>query len=258
MPARVSLIACLLAGSVTAAAQPPVFPTVPNAPPSAAEPIASNVGSHPVHWAKELGLISLNLVLARYTTEEPAAFGDLQHLNDVRSRPSNCAQWARMHANGYRAVEPREMDADIEAKLRCETLKILSRSRPATTGFVRTLAWNRSLLTLLPAAVATSMDENDALAIDRASAQGKTFREFDPRARVRHVQEPETVQIFEGNRKTMIWLHALAWGDFNRDSLDDIVISVRNGPQAGGFAYARLMTFTRTSQTQPLVLIDVR
>lgn len=258
MPRRLSLIACVLAGAVRAAAQPMAFPAVPNAPPSAAEPIATNVGSHPVQWAEELGLRSLDSVLARYTLEEPAVFGDLQQLDSVRSRPSNCAQWARMHAHGYEAVEPRDLDADIEAKLRCETLEILSRSRPATRSFVRNLAWNRSLLSLLPSAVATALDENVALAIERASAQGKTLREFDPRARVRQVREPDTLQVFEGNRKTMIWLHALAWGDFNRDGLDDVVIAVRNGPLEGGFAYARLMTFTRTSTKQPLVLIDVR
>lgn len=256
MSRRLLLIGCVIAGALRASAQP-LFPAVPNQPPSTAEPIAANTGSHPVYWAKELRLVSLNLVLARYTADEPAAFGDL-HLLDLRSRPANCAQWARMHLDGYKAVEPRELDADIAAKLRCETLKMLSRSRPATNGFVRTLAWDRSLLNLLPAAVATAHDENAALAIERASALQKTLRQHDPRARARLVREPDTLQVLEGNRRTMIWLHALAWGDFNRDGLDDIVIAVTNGTVGGGFAYARLMTFTRTAVAEPLQLIDVR
>jgi hypothetical protein len=54
----------------------------------------------------------------------------------------------------------------------------------------------------------------------------------------------------------LVMLHAEAWGDFNGDSVDDVVVSVVNGAVEGTYASVRLLVLTRTSADGLLNVVE--
>ena len=121
---------------------------------------------------------------------------------------------------------------------------------------MRDLPWNRKLLALIPAAVATALSQDDERAVNAATTDGKTLAQFDPMARSKPASEESTLEIIDGDRQTLRVIHAEAWGDFNDDGTDGLLVSVVNGATRGTLAYVRLMTLTRFSQTEPLRVIE--
>jgi hypothetical protein len=231
--------------------QPPASsPIVTTAPTSA------NPSRYPVKWWDGLELPSLADAPARYSRREPDSFGELE-LAGSRARPASCVEWRGLHSKGFEAVNTVEGQSDDGAEIRCVTLALLQSAKPATQSYVRELPWNRKLLRLIPAAVATAISQDDERAVNAATADAKTLAQFDPKARPKPGREESTLEITEGDRQTMIVIHAEAWGDFNDDGTDDLLVSVVNGATRGTLAYVRLMTLTRFNQTEPLRVIDL-
>jgi hypothetical protein len=227
----------------------PPATSLPTTPPTSADP-----DRYLVKWWDGLELPSLADAPARYSRLEPDSFGELE-LAGERARPASCVEWSELHSKGFGPINTVEGQADDGAKIRCGTLKLLQSAKPATQSYVRDVPWNRKLLSLLPAAVATSLSQDDERAVHAATTGGKTFAQFDSKARPKPGSEAATLEIIEGDRQTMIVIHAEAWGDFNDDGTDDVLVSVVNGATQGTLAYVRLMTLTRFSQTESLSAI---
>lgn len=233
----------------------------PSLRPPATSPIATTAPTaapsrYAVKWWDGLELPSLADALARYSRREPDLFGELE-LAGSRARPVSCVEWSELHSKGFEPVNTVEGQRDDGAKIRCITLTLLQRAKPATQSYVRDLPWNRKLLTLIPAAVATALSQDAERAVNAATTEGKTLAQFDPKARPKPAREDSALEIIESNRQTMIVIHAEAWGDFNDDGTDDLLVSVVNGATRGTLAYVRLMTLTRFGQTETLQIVDL-
>lgn len=240
-------------------------PTLPGAvsPPTAAtqkdqnSSAASDVAAYPVRWWSGLELKTLAEASKLYTATQAGAFGDLQR-GDVTKRPNDCVEWTKLHADGYEPTTTVEAQADSGAKLRCMTLLLLQRAQPAKASYVRDLAWDRSLLSVLPAAVATAFNKEREQAVTEATSKGLTLAQFDGKAKVKPSQEEQTLEITEGGGQTMILVHAEAWGDLNDDGVDDIALSVVNGATQGTYSYVRLLTLSRNTSGAMLTQVMVK
>jgi hypothetical protein len=220
-------------------------------------PAPANTESYPVRWSRELDLRALSDAERRLSAREPHDYAELT-LADAKAQPASCVEWLELHAKGYRPAGALEEQTDRAAKIRCQTLSIVKDAKPARTSHVRDLLWDRGLLPVLPAELATVDHPNRQRAVKAASDAGKTLKEFDPKVRAKPVAGDASLVILEGGRRLMISLHGEAWGDFNRDGVDDLVMSVVNGATDGDFSYARVMTVTRKTPDEMLVPIDVR
>ncbi len=220
---------------------------------SSARPTGAESAPYPVQWWEGLQLKSLHDAAALYASGDGQDFGELK-LNDERVRPANCTQWAELHARSYEPVNTPEEQADNGAKLRCLTLAVLQRAHTARTSHIRLLAWDTSMLIVLPATVATALNQESVRARDQATAAGKSLSEYAPNARAKPSSEERTLEINEG--ETLIVLHAEAWGDFNGDGIDDVALSVVNGPVRGTYAAVRLFVLTRLSADGLLKVVE--
>lgn len=220
--------------------------------PEAAKPLAAD-GLYEVRWANTVELDSLESIERRLEAKEPDMFGKLQHDGDA-IKPENCVQWAALHAKGYAPTTGIEAQPDNGALLRCGTLSLLGHAKPAKTSYVRDLRWDKSLLALLPSVVATAVNEDDEQAINAAMQAKQTLAQLDPKAHVTS-RQPTSIQIIEGDAQTMAIVQAEAWGDFDDDGLDDVVVSVINGATHGTYSYVRLLTLTRSGPREPLRVV---
>jgi hypothetical protein len=259
------LLACLVGCGRSSALpaserQPVVAPSVDTpaqtavAAPSAV-PAAQAAPGIPVKWWSGLELRSLAEAKHVYGDDAADSFGPLKRGGTTR-QPRNCVEWTQLSAEGYEPVDGLAAQTDDGAKLRCMTLLLLQRAQPSKTSYVRELAWDATLLPLLPAAVATAFNEQRKRAVERATARQESLAKLDPRAHAGRKQE-DTLEVIEGGGQTMILLHAEAWGDLDADGIEDLVLSVTNGATQGTYSYARLLVLTRSSASEPLRLISV-
>jgi hypothetical protein len=256
------LVACSQRQGATAASSPAATTAAPapaasnEAPGSSTREAAQEVPvrtqaaaaeTYPVRWWSGLGLKNSADAAALYAAPAPDAFGELQR-GDVTHRPNDCREWTKLHAEGYKPTTTVEAQADSGAELRCMTLLLLQRARPAKTSYIRDLVWNSSLLSVLPASVATTFNAEREQAVAKAVSEGLALSRFDPKARGKTSDDEHTLEIIEGNGQTMIIVHAEAWGDFNGDGVDDVALSVVNGATRGTYSYVRLLTLSRDSR----------
>jgi hypothetical protein len=216
-------------------------------------PAAAESEQYPVQWWEGLQLKSLHDAASLYTSGDGQDFGELK-LNGERVRPTSCTQWAELHSHQYEPVNTPEEQADNGAKLRCLTLALLQRAHAARTSHIRSLAWDSSMLRVLPAAVATALNQDSIRARDNATTAGKSLAEFAPSARAKPSSEARTLEIDQGD--TLITLHAEGWGDFDGDGVDDIALSVVNGAVRGTYAAVRLLVLTRLSADGLLKVVE--
>ena len=210
-----------------------------------------------VRWAKTVGLETLDQAGAQLAHGDPESFGELQR-NGETVRPSNCLEWGVLHGKDFEAVSTIEAQTDSGAKLRCGTLELLRRARPAQISHVRDLRWNESLLPLLPSIIATAVSRDEERALAAAMKEGKSLIEYVPSVHLRATREPEVIEVLEGDGTWMVIVRAEAWGDFNADGTDDLVVSVINGATQGTYSTTRLMTLTRSNDVERLRLVSVQ
>jgi hypothetical protein len=220
---------------------------------SSARPAAGATEPYPVQWWQGLQLKSLNDAASLYANADGQDFGELKR-DGERVRPTNCTQWAELHSQSYEPVNTPEEQTDNGAKVRCLTLALLKRAHPARTSHLRSLAWDSSMLTVLPATIASALNQESVRDRDQATAAGKSLSQFAPNARAKTSSEERTLEISQGDM--LIMLHAEAFGDFNGDGIEDVALSVVNGAVRGTYAAVRVLVLTRFSADGLLKVVE--
>ena len=204
-----------------------------------------------------MSLVSRDEIESELTAVRPDDFGELE-FGSERIRPATCTEWMDLRKRGFKPPTTVAGAYDDSAKERCEGLLILEGARPSHTTYVRKLPWNVRLLSLLPAAIASALDPSERHAVAEATAAGKTFAQFDPRATAKRVFAAESLQIIEGDRNGTVNLYPLIYADLNRDGVEDIVISVTNGDAHGPMSNFRLLIAARDSKDAELRVLEWR
>ena len=247
-------------GQVVAAPKStPETPSQPGVPTTSAPEKTTYESKYPVKSsnAAALELSTASDAHAQYTRDEPELFGELER-DGTKVRPKNCSEWAELKAKDFEPSSGVEEAPDSGAKLRCLTLKLLESGKAAASSHVRDLSWDRKMLAILPVEVATTLQGDDDRAVAAARAAGKSFGQFDRKARVKPSTDKEMLEVVEGSRQTMILMYPMAWGDFDGDGVDDVAVAVTNGATHGTLAYTRLLTLTRIRPTETLTVIESR
>jgi hypothetical protein len=208
-------------------------------------------GVFPVTWSKSLGLPDLDRAAALRDAEDPYGFGELSLGGDAEL-PVTCAQRARLREQGYTPANTVEGQNDDAANVRCTTLDLLTRARPARKSYVRSLRWDATLLRVLPAALGSRIDPKRREVVDRASAAGQSLRALDPRARAKPGSAPSSLVVAEGDGNVEILVLAQAFGDFDADGVDDVVVSVTHADTHGPYREVRLFVLTRSQPDEVL------
>lgn len=209
--------------------------------------------AYPVGWSQELELATLDDVDVRWKRRDEVPCCDLQR-GEQTVAPTSCEQWADLRMQGYEPATTLEETGDGAALIRCGTLHLLRKAQPATRSFVRELAFDGTLLPLLPAEFATAMSRTEVQAVAAASAAGKSLLAMNPRARAKWIDDLQCLEIDEGQGDSIL-LHKEAWGDFDGDGVDDLVVGVRN-LTSGSASQSRLLVLTRLAPDAPMHVIS--
>jgi hypothetical protein len=210
-----------------------------------------------VRWSEDLQLASLADVDGALAKDDPLGFGELE-LGSDRVRPANCNQWAEKRNAGYEPITSLDVQSDGGALFQCAVLRMLKGARPARSSFVRELPkGGPALLGILPVVLSTAEATERAERRARLAKQGASFPALDPRAKIVAPPAPGVVRVAEGGGQSLVDIQTKAWGDFNGDGVDDLVLAVRNSMTRGSLSTARVLLVTRADATVALRVLEV-
>lgn len=125
----------------------------------------------------------------------------------------------------------------------------LEQAQPSKASYVHDLPMDRRLLNILPIELGPlASDEEEKLA-QKATAEGKTWLEFYPKTRIR--KRTKTMLHLQASGFD-VWLRVMAYGDYNGDGVEDLLLCVRHHATRGTVGYSFLAVLTRQGTDQVL------
>jgi hypothetical protein len=176
---------------------------------------------------------------------EIVEFGDLKYVNDAGKEVilTTWRDFVRYRQAGYR-------DADNSVNVMSgwfwQTrghIPFLEKAIPAKQSFVRSLRPGRNLVRLLPLDIAPMLSE-ESNGVDDAIKHHESWLEFYPQTRI--TEQTDTEMSLQMGRYEMS-LTILAYGDFNHDGFDDMLVCYSHRVTDGTFYNSCLAVLTRTN-----------
>lgn len=111
-------------------------------------------------------------------------------------------------------------------------IPFLEQAQPAKKSFVQSLRLNRELLAILPVDLGPQVSHEEIEAAQKAMQAGKCWRDFYPETKIKkHTRTMIQVEV-DGWR---IYLRVLAYGDFDHDGCEDMLVSVTHESVRGSW-----------------------
>lgn len=184
---------------------------------------------------------------------EIVEFGGLKYVNDAGKEVSITTWRDFVH---YRHAGYWDADNSVNVMSgwfwrTCGQIPFLEKAVPARQSFVRGLKPGRDLVRLLPLDIAPMLGEESNGVAD-AIKQHKSWLEFYPQTRI--TEQTGTDLSLQMGRYEMS-LTILAYGDFNHDGFDDMLVCYSQRVTDGTFYYSGLAILTRTNATDCLIML---
>jgi hypothetical protein len=251
------LVLAAACGTARAPETHPMTEALPSTAASAlAEPIAQAPARFkplPIWFSPALGLHSIEDAEAKLDAKEALGFAALARDGQMRF-PKTCREREALKAKGFEPETNLQAQSDAGAEIRCGTFHLLAHAQPARITFLPSTL-DDSVLTVLPALVATATSQARASLRAAATSAGKSLRDFEPQARTMLNVHGEPVIVEQGNG-TSINIELQARGDFDADGIEDMALSVRNSADQSNWAEMRLLVLTRMADAEMLTLLD--
>lgn len=223
---------------------------------SAAEP-----EPYPVWWSPKLGLESLAKIDARLDGpfwKNGKGYTVYKGVGEDRTEATvdTCNMRHMLYEEGYYAEAP-EQYFEVYLWSMCDALEKLRTAKPATASFVRNFVFARNAMDVLPAIVGGAESCSFLCRLKRANERGTTWTQLADSVLKRHARENTSISVSSEVRsiqveddktatilienveevpieeeRTTIWsysvdrirLEILAYGDFNSDGFDDMLM----------------------------------
>lgn len=132
-------------------------------------------------------------------------------------------------------------------------IPFMERARSARKSYVRTLFPSMELVKLLPLTIAPNLGE-EGTDVFLAAQNGKKWLEYYPNTSIT-TQTDSELDLKMGRYKMLITI--MAFGDYDRDGYDDMLVCVRHGVDDGTYCETYLTVLTRTNNADCLRRLDV-
>ena len=120
---------------------------------------------------------------------------------------------------------------------------------PAKESYVRPLPMNRKLLQWLPLSLGPQISNEEIEAAAKATKDGKSWLQFYPDTKIIK-QTSSSIELSADG--FMITLTVMAYGDFNHDGYDDVLLCVSHSAIGGSLNYSFNAMLTRKCSMERL------
>lgn len=152
---------------------------------------------------------------------------------------TNCLSYFDLTRQGFEST-PFAVQLVLGAD--CHALKALSQAIPAQRTHLAGFQLHEQVINDLPPDLSLILSKDDTRKVAAANKQGLSWREFQPITRV--TRENSHTVLVEGNGWN-VRIKIYAFGDFNADGLEDILVTTHGWLTEGTYATTRLLVLTR-------------
>lgn len=169
---------------------------------------------------------------------------DVKQTKDGETLLSSCTDYFNKASTSTRTIRDNEMNAYLEFKIMCEATRILINANSSKESFLPDIILNDLVPRLWPKKIALQISLEESKRIYH-NPNFKTWADVTPIIKVEILSKTKTIYFHEGGRQEV---EILGKGDVNSDSIEDIIIVVRDHVEDGNYFNLRLFVLSLNSK----------
>ena len=216
--------------------------------------------THPVRWTEQFALDSLERLDAHLydTVDMGDNTGPLYLTNpdneDQRIAVTTGRQYFDLKRKGFYPYTTYDITIESWFKAACEPLLYLKKAKPARVSYIADFKLNVNPLSVLPPSLGPIISGDEERRVEQGVAQGKTWADLFPGTVVESAG-PTDVRLKDDN--TLITLSLIAWGDFNGDGFEDVLVYRTFNVIKGTLRSYRHVVLTRCNSKDRLTVVPI-
>lgn len=212
---------------------------------------------HPVRWTRAVGPPSRQALQAKLKqpVKRPPSQKIYEHTGRQREIRT-CADYAHARKNGWSdSANTYERSTEAFFKDQCDVALLVLAAEPSRVSFVRNFKLDEAALDLLPPSLSWILSGEEEQAADDAEHQGLSWKKFKPELKIRG--KYLNGMTVEESGAAIIDLEIKAFGDFNGDGIEDVLLFKSTHAIEGTFRYYQPVILTRIAAKVPLKAFEV-
>lgn len=215
--------------------------------------------AHPVRWLEEVappGRAALEARLAQPVKNEiPDPL--VEETRDGRTVIRTCTDYAAAKKRRWEPANNFQIAVEAAFREQCEVGALILAAKPSRQSFLDTFTLDTSALDRLPPTLSYALSGDAERAASEAERLGKSWKTFKPAAIV--VETPSTHElVVEEPDDARIDLRIKAFGDFDGDGVEDVLIFVSTHAIGASFQSYEPIVLTRTSAGGSLKVVNIK
>ena len=206
-----------------------------------------------IRWSPKLDLDCLthiDMVLLRpfdgaFEVERvspPEVAGASEHVEKAVMK--NCRTYLELRSQGYETVSDRQFRVMKYTGALCVALSELKTAKPARHNYLSDFELDANAVSYLSPRLGPTLSDFDIERRTEAERRGMSWKDFEPDI-VAEVMGPDEIEV-TGDGWT-VQLTGYAWGDFDADGFQDLLLRGDAWLTEGTWTSVRLFRLTRTS-----------
>ncbi|MCK4912473.1 MAG: hypothetical protein KAS05_01980 [Candidatus Omnitrophica bacterium] len=218
----------------------------------------------PIRWTKHINIKSLDEIdnaLDNYIDEYAGGEHQLTLTtnNGDERKVTTCKQYKDLQSKGYYPATNWDILYQFRFTEGCTSLELIKKTKPSKTSYIQNFDLTNNPLENLPPTLDLINTGGEIEKAEQAIKQGKTWKEYDPTSTFKTDDEQkihiESQQI-DANNGNDIYITLQAWGDFNNDTIEDVLLLVTYYIKGATYRSSEHVLLTRLEENGPLILGD--
>jgi hypothetical protein len=222
--------------------------------------VKSSDEAYPVRWTEHIKINSLDeidSVLDNFVDEYKGKQHELTLINDEgdKHKVSTYRQYRTLQDEGYYPATNWDILYQFRFTENCTSLELLKKAKPSKISYIADFDITDNPLEVLPPTLDLINTSYEIEKAEGAIKQSKTWQEYDPTSTYT-VKDAHSIHI-ETHEETYggndIYITVQAWGDFNNDSTEDVLLLVTHYIKGASYRDCRHELLTRFEEDGPLI-----
>ena len=129
-------------------------------------------------------------------------------------------------------------------------LKKLQEAKPSTVSYISDFSLSEDCLDILPPTLALTLTDDTSLRA--AEKKGISWKKFDPSIHITNRENTYEISVVSPEKDTSSDITHVGWGDFNNDSIEDVMLIIHHYVIGGTFRSHYFAIITKTGQDKPI------
>lgn len=211
---------------------------------------------YPVRWTDHVKIKDLKEInrLSSEPVDMSQSRGELELTNEngEKVKVTTCKEYWDYKEKGYRPYTTYDRAMESWFIKTCDPLKYLKGAKPSRVSYVTDFDLTKNPLQILPCTLDLNLSGDEVKKAKELIAKGLTWKDFTPNKTAEIIDKNEIKLEDEGS---ITWITFSAFGDFDNDGIEDILLDVSHKVKDGSYADHGHSILTRLEKNGALMVL---